>query len=376
MMSGNRKARNKAIKANGQHMEKLFKDQGVAFKEKEPFALPALQDGVIPNSSIQNMPIRGDLVEVEIKTLVPNQNQTRSGYKDGFFSEQAKELMQQEHIKGLADSIKINGLLQPIAIYPTKDSNVNFVVYGHQRVLAHILLGKTHIKAMVVSLVGNIEEELLIKNLTENLARTNFNPAEVASALEALSEKISFKEIEKAIGVSYTALCSLARLGALSKQVQQDLMKNHRAKRDMRLLYEISKLPQGEQWEIYKAYQDGKMTRKQVQQFVKDRLTNKQSYSHTLRFFTFSKFQHPSIRKFLDTRKDFYEGLDRWVEDYLKHNGFNFALLDTKESQKNKKKKGEKNIKDKIEDRLEEQQLAPQSSFSLNEWLAEHKEEE
>lgn len=352
--------------------EQIFKNQGIIFEEKKPFTLPVAKDDVKSNTPVQEVVIDERLVEVEIKTLVPNQNQMRLGYKDGFFSEQAKNLMQQDHIKNLADSIEANGLLQPIAIRPTTDANLNHVIYGHQRVLAHILLGKTHIKAMVVNVRGETEIDLLLKNLTENLARSSFNPAEVASVLETLSGKVSFAEIEKAVGVSYAVLCNLARLGALNKEIQNHLKNGFAKKRDTRVLYEISKLPQKEQWEIYKAHQEGRMSRPQVIQFVRNRLENKKTYSHRLKFFKLSNFKHPSIRNFLDSREDFYDNLNKWIEEYLKQNGFDFDLLEGKKRvQKTRKKIVEKSVREKIDERLEEQNLVPKAKFNLNEWLAE-----
>ncbi|WP_236027741.1 ParB/RepB/Spo0J family partition protein, partial [Helicobacter cinaedi] len=184
----------------------------------------------------------GEIIEVEIKKLIPNQKQMRAGYENGFFSKEAREIIERDSsIKELATSIKANGLLQPIAVYSL--GHEAQVLYGHRRVLAHILLGETKIKAIPISLNGiaNTDKDFLIKNISENLVREKLSPMEMARVFNVLLEHYYLKDIQEKLGISISRISEISGLIKLHPDIQKHIDTQKEPKLNTILLITLSK---------------------------------------------------------------------------------------------------------------------------------------
>ena len=115
---------------------------------------------------------------------------------------QPRKEFDQVELQELADSIKENGLLQPIAVEEHNDHYV--LVAGERRLKAHELLGLTEIDAYLVqeSRSSNNDAQLLISAIVENVQRVDMNPVEEARAYEQLKNGfgLSVKEIARKVG--------------------------------------------------------------------------------------------------------------------------------------------------------------------------------
>lgn len=91
---------------------------------------------------------------------------------------QPRKLFDQAKIDELAQSIRVNGLIQPITVRP--DGNGKFmIVCGERRYRAHQRAGLTTIKAFV----SNVDDDqLAINAIVENLQRNDITPMEEARA--------------------------------------------------------------------------------------------------------------------------------------------------------------------------------------------------
>jgi site-specific DNA-methyltransferase (adenine-specific) len=87
---------------------------------------------------------------------------------------ESEEIKEDDDLKELADSIKTQGLFQPIRVRPnpsTEDNNCKYtVIFGRRRIAACSLLGLTEIEAEVVEAD---DHRVLIDSIHENLRRTN-----------------------------------------------------------------------------------------------------------------------------------------------------------------------------------------------------------
>jgi len=103
-----------------------------------------------------------------------------------------------EKVKELADSISEIGLLQPIVVRKAGDRFE--IIAGHRRYLAHNLLGKTHINAIVNTMS---DDEAAIARATENLARVDLTPMEEGAIYNNLIEKhgMSVNQVGKKMGI-------------------------------------------------------------------------------------------------------------------------------------------------------------------------------
>jgi ParB family chromosome partitioning protein len=109
----------------------------------------------------------------------------------------AREAIDPEKIRELAESIREVGLLEPVLLRP---SNGRFeMVAGDRRYLAHKLLGLKEIKAIVKKL--DDRETVIIRGI-ENLQRENLTPSEEGAFYVALKEEggLTQKEICRRTG--------------------------------------------------------------------------------------------------------------------------------------------------------------------------------
>lgn len=116
-----------------------------------------------------------------------------------FDSLQPREYLPEKELNELTESIKSNGVLQPIMIRPIKDSDTFMVVCGERRLRASVAAGLSEIPAVIRHL--NDDEALEIQ-VVENLQRLDIRPFEEAEAIDRLHKKFTVEEIAFKIGKS------------------------------------------------------------------------------------------------------------------------------------------------------------------------------
>jgi ParB family chromosome partitioning protein len=94
-----------------------------------------------------------------------------------------------EKVRELAESIRINGLAQPIAVYRHGDHYV--LAWGERRLLAHVILGREGIPAKI--LPGR-PRNLLALQLVENIQRKDLSLRERVRGMERLVEEAASRE--------------------------------------------------------------------------------------------------------------------------------------------------------------------------------------
>lgn len=115
----------------------------------------------------------------------------------------ARELIDPERVRELAESIRESGLLQPVILRP---ANGRFeMVAGDRRFLAHKLLNLKEIKAIVKDL--DDRQTVVIRGI-ENLQRENLTPSEEANVYLALRVEggLSPHQIAKKTGRSHATI--------------------------------------------------------------------------------------------------------------------------------------------------------------------------
>jgi ParB family chromosome partitioning protein len=140
-------------------------------------------------------------------------------------SEQPREAFQPDHLAELAQSIKANGLLQPITVQKHADGKYR-IIAGERRWRAAKLAGLTEIAALVRTVDDSQRLELA---LIENIQREDLNALEIASAFERLAEEhhLSHEQIAERTGKdrsTVTNFLRLLRLGPIAK----NMLKNGR----------------------------------------------------------------------------------------------------------------------------------------------------
>ncbi len=132
-------------------------------------------------------------------------------------SDQPRKYFDKDALESLAESIKENGLLQPIIVREYADERYQ-IIAGERRFRASKIAGLEEIPAVILDKSDREAAEL---SLIENIQRENLNPIEEALAFRALIENHSLtqEELSERIGKSRSAIANAMRLLDLPDEV-------------------------------------------------------------------------------------------------------------------------------------------------------------
>ena len=126
--------------------------------------------------------------------------------------------MHEEALQELANSIRVQGIMQPIVIRPISSDKYE-IIAGERRWRACQIVGLNTIPA-IIKPVG--DEAAIAMSLIENIQRENLNPIEEAMALKRLQDEFELtqQEVADAVGKSRASVTNLIRLIGLSIDVR------------------------------------------------------------------------------------------------------------------------------------------------------------
>ena len=133
---------------------------------------------------------------------------------------QPRQNFKEEKLEELANSIRKNGVIQPIAVRPNKSDKSKFeIVAGERRWRAAQLAGISTVPAIIRDL--NNDETAKIA-LIENLQREDLNALDQAKGLFRLQREFNLtqEELGAAVGKSRSTVTNLLRLLSLCSEVQ------------------------------------------------------------------------------------------------------------------------------------------------------------
>jgi ParB family chromosome partitioning protein len=127
--------------------------------------------------------------------------------------------MSQESLEELADSIRAQGLVQPIVVRPVSEDKYE-IVAGERRWRASRIAGLVEVPVIVRDVS---DRSAIAMALIENIQRENLNPMEEANALFRLREEfeLTHQQAAEAVGKSRTAVTNLLRLRNLNDDVKR-----------------------------------------------------------------------------------------------------------------------------------------------------------
>ena len=149
------------------------------------------------------------LEEVPIEFIQPGKYQPRT-----YFAE--------ESIAELRDSIKAQGIIQPVVLRSIAHDRYE-IIAGERRWRAAQLAGMEKIPAVI----RKVDDESAISmSLIENIQREDLNPLEEATALQRLIDDFQFthQEVAEAVGKSRSAVTNTLRLIQLAQPVAEMLV--------------------------------------------------------------------------------------------------------------------------------------------------------
>lgn len=166
-------------------------------------------DALLGSEPVAEPEIGGGVKALEMGLLEPNRFQPRTHFDESGLEE-------------LAESIRLQGIIQPIVVTPKGDGRY-IIIAGERRWRAAQLAGLEKVP-VVVHEVEN-DREMLELALVENLQRADLNPIEESEAYRALSEDfgLSQDDIAKRVGKGRTTITNALRLLRLPEEIQDYL---------------------------------------------------------------------------------------------------------------------------------------------------------
>lgn len=158
---------------------------------------------------------------------------------------QARIHINEAHLQELADSIRAQGLIQPIVVREVGLGQYE-IIAGERRFRAAKMVGLTDLPVLVRN-VSN--ESVMVMGLIENIQRQELDAIEEAQGLQRLIEEfgLTHEKAASAIGRSRSAVTNLLRLLQLAEPVQRLL---HHRKLDMGHARPLLALPALEQIQL------------------------------------------------------------------------------------------------------------------------------
>ena len=137
---------------------------------------------------------------------------------------QPRTYMDDAALQTLADSIKTQGIMQPILVREVSPDKFE-IIAGERRWRASKIAGLSEVPVLVRDIA---DESALEMALIENIQRENLNPLEEAQGIKRLIDEFAMthEKAAEAVGRSRVTVSNLLRLLSLSSAVQDLLMQN------------------------------------------------------------------------------------------------------------------------------------------------------
>lgn len=151
-----------------------------------------------------------NLKYIPLDQLVPNPNQPRKSFN-------------QEALEDLTNSVRIQGILQPLLVQGPNNDGKYEIIAGERRFRAATKAGLAEVPVIIRNFPVS---DTLVASLVENIQRENLNPIEEARAFLQIKENLGLtqQEVANALGLRRASLGNMLRLLNLSEAAQDDLI--------------------------------------------------------------------------------------------------------------------------------------------------------
>lgn len=152
---------------------------------------------------------------------------------------QPRQTFDLEALKGLSDSIRVNGVLQPVLVRKTDSGDQPYeLISGERRLRASKLCGNETIPAVIMD---STARQSAVFAILENIQRRDLNLFEEAAALRTLVVEwgVTQEEAAAKLGMAQSTIANKMRLLALSPKEQRIILENGLSERHGRALLRL-----------------------------------------------------------------------------------------------------------------------------------------
>ncbi|HPS64045.1 MAG TPA: ParB/RepB/Spo0J family partition protein [Ignavibacteria bacterium] len=163
------------------------------------------------NSIREELPPEGGaFIELDIKNIIFNKSQPRENFDE-------------EKLNELADSIKLNGILQPVTVRQSDTAEMYELIAGERRVRAAMRAGLRTVPAYIYKAQPDSMMELA---LIENIQRENLNPIELSNSYQRLIDEygLTQEQIADKVSRQRSTVANFLRLQKLPDEIKQSLI--------------------------------------------------------------------------------------------------------------------------------------------------------
>ena len=184
---------------------------------------------------------------------------------------QPRKEFSKEKIQELAQSIKENGLIQPIIVRQSPVIGYE-ILAGERRYRASIVAGLSEVPVIIKKLS---DQDMMVHSIIENLQREDLNPIEEAKAYQSLIDKgYTHADIAEKMGKSRPYITNLVRLLTLPDFILTEVETGKLSQAHARLLIQ---LPLKEQKNLLNRIQKEDLSVRQVENLLKEEKNKKKS---------------------------------------------------------------------------------------------------
>ena len=190
------------------------------------------QKGSEPAADIAPVVIvaEGGQIELPLEVILPNPEQPRTEFDKA-------------ELESLAESIRENGVIQPVVVEPA-GNGMYFLHAGERRTRAARMAGLKTIPAVITpALNGDGKEKRLVRALVENLQRSDMNVIEEAKGYQRMVDMgFTRNDIALKLGISSKRVVDRLDLLALEPEIQE-LISTGKLTKDARLVKALKEIP-------------------------------------------------------------------------------------------------------------------------------------
>ena len=194
------------------------------------------------------------VISLPVDKIVPNPAQPRQNFAE-------------EDLRELADSIRENGVLQPITVRRGADGGYE-LISGERRLRASKMAGRAEIPAI---LVDSSSRQSAIYAILENIQRRDLDIFEEAKALQMLIHEwgVTQEEAARKLGRAQSTIANKLRLLSLGEEERRFILEHNLSERHARALLTVP--DPGERMEILRQAVEQRMNVAQLEQYIQRR---------------------------------------------------------------------------------------------------------
>lgn len=229
------------------------------------------------------------IVQIPTEKLLPNPYQPRKQFKS-------------EDMLSLAESIKENGVLQPLLCRQINNSDYYELIAGERRLRASILANMQTVPCVIIDCDY---EDSAVFSILENIQRSDLDFFEEAMAIAHLMNHFGMTQdqIGKKLGKSQSSLSNKLRLLRLPADVRYFIEKEGLTERHARALLKIDN--EKDMWTTLKVITERHLNVEQTEAYIES-LTNKQvkHRQNVVKIFKDVRIFVNTVNKAIETMKE------------------------------------------------------------------------